>query len=116
MPPLPAQVMMCELAKLVSLMSERVPVGVPRSVCAERVARVFDHQQVVAIGDRADRVPVGRVADEVRQQDRPRLRRDQLLDRAHVGVERVGLDVDEHRDETGADERRDVGRERAAAR
>ncbi len=32
MPPLPAHVMMCAMAKLVTLMSERVPVGVPRNV------------------------------------------------------------------------------------
>ena len=31
MPPVPAAVMMCESAKLVTLMSERAPVGVPRS-------------------------------------------------------------------------------------
>ena len=32
MPPLPAHVMMCELAKLVTLSEDRVPVGVPRNV------------------------------------------------------------------------------------
>ena len=32
MPPVAAAVMMCARAKLVTLMSERVPVGVPRSV------------------------------------------------------------------------------------
>ena len=82
MPPLPAQVMMCDNAKLVTEMSERVPVGVPAQGCAERVARVFDDREAVPIGDLADAVPVGRVAGQVRHEDRAGLRADHLLDRS----------------------------------
>lgn len=39
MPPVPAAVMMWESAKLVSEMSERVPVGVPRSVAPRQSQR-----------------------------------------------------------------------------
>ena len=46
----------------------------------ERVAGVLDDLQAVAVGDRADRVPVGRVADEVRREDRLGARADHLLD------------------------------------
>ena len=42
MPPVPAAVMMCESANDVTEMSDRVPVGVPRSVEPERVAGVLD--------------------------------------------------------------------------
>ena len=92
-------------------MSERVPVGVPRSVGAERVARVLDHLEAVRVGDGADAVPVGAVADEVRSEDRLGARGDHLLDGVDVDVERVGLDVDERGHEPGAHERRDVGGE-----
>ena len=59
MPPVPAAVMMCERAKLVSAdvgagAGGRAPQGE-----AEGVARVLDHEQAVAVGDGADGVPVG---------------------------------------------------------
>ena len=45
-------------------------------------------------------------------EDRPSARPDHRLDRVDVDVVRVGLDVDEHRHESGPHDRRDVGRER----
>ena len=65
----------------------------------------------MGVGDGPDAVPVGRVADQVREQQRAGVGTDHALERIDVGVVRVGLHVDEHRDEAGADERRDVGRE-----
>ena len=112
MPPVPAAVMMCESANDVTEMSERVPVGVPRSVEPSASQESSIDLQVVSVGDRADAIPVGDVADQVRDEDRPGARADHRLDRVDVDVVGVGLDVDEHRDESGAHDRRDVGRER----
>ena len=107
---------MCELAKLVTLIVERAPVGVPRNVAPERVARVLDHRQAVAGGDLGDAVPVGRVADEVGEQQRAGAVGDHLLDPVDVDAVRQRLAVDEHRDPAAADDRCDVGREGERAR
>ena len=112
MPPVPAAVMMCESANDVTEMSERVPVGVPRSVEPSASHESSIDLQPVRVGDRADAVPVGHVADQVRDEDRARARADHRLDRVDVDVVGVGLDVDEHRHEPGAHDRRDVGGER----
>jgi hypothetical protein len=55
----------------------------------------------VAVGDRADRVPVRAVADQVRREDRARLGPDRRLDPRDVDLVGVGLDVDEHGHEPG---------------
>ncbi len=112
MPPVPAAVMMCDRAKEVTEMSDRVPVGVPRSVEPSASHESSIDLQAMRVGDRADAVPVGHVPDQVRDEDRARARPDHRLDRVDVDVVGVGFDVDEHRDETGADDRRDVGGER----
>lgn len=82
MPPLPAHVMMWESGK------------------------------PVTVGDLADAVPVGRVAREVRHQDRAGLGTDHRFDGVDVDVEGVRLDIDEYGHESGPDERREVGGER----
>ena len=85
-------------------------------VRVEHVAAVFDDEQAVAIGDGADGVPVGAVADEVGREDRLRARADHRLDAVDVDLQRVGLDVDERGDDAVAHERRDVARERERRR
>ena len=65
----------------------------------------------MTIGDVADRVPVGAVADQVGGEDRPRARADHRLDLRDVDLERIGLHVDEGGDDPAAHERRDVARE-----
>ncbi len=112
MPPVPAAVMMCESANDVTEMSERVPVGVPRKVEPSASQESSTTCEAVRVGDRSDAVPVGHVPDQVGDQDRPGARADHRLDRVDVDVVGVGLDVDEHRDETGAHDRREVGGER----
>ncbi len=112
MPPVPAAVMMCERAKLVTLMSARVPGRRAPQREPERVAGVLDHLQAVAVGDRPDAVPVRGVADQVRGEDRLGPRPDHRLDRVDVDLERVRGDVDEHRHQTGSQDRGDVGGER----
>ena len=51
----------------------------------------------VTPGDRHDRVEVARLSGEVHRDERLGPRRDRRLDARRVDVERVGLDVDEHR-------------------
>jgi hypothetical protein len=110
MPPLPAAVMACVRAKLVTTTSARARAGCEPRV--EHVAAVFDHQQTMTVGDLADAIPVGTVADEIGREDRARARRDHLLDAVHVDLERVGLHVDESGDDPRLHQRRHVGRER----
>ena len=98
-------------AKLVTAMSLRSPVNLPRSRGAQRVAAVLDHDQFVAVGDLADAVPVGQVADQVRDQQRACPGSDHLLDALDVDVVGVGLDVHEGRHQPGADQRRHGGGE-----
>ena len=112
MPPVAAAVITCARAKLVTLMSRTCAGRCAAELGAERVARVLDHLEAVRVGDGADAIPVGAVADQVRHEDRLRARRDHLLDAVDVDVERVGLHVDERGHETPAHERRDVGGER----
>ena len=111
MPPVPAAVMMCERANEVTEMSDRVPVGVPRSVepsasqessttcrrCASAMARMRSQSGTFPMRFGTRIALCGS---------------DHRLDRVDVDVVGVGLDVDEHGDEPGADDRRDVGRER----
>ena len=69
--------------------------------------------ETVLVGERADPVPVGHVAGQVREQHRARGRGSTISSIASsVDEERVGLDVDEHGNESGADQWREVGRER----
>ena len=95
-----------------TVMSERVPVGVPRSVapsashessitwrpCASAMARMRSQsgQLPMRFGTRIALVRGPIIASM----------------RVDVDVERVGLDVDEHGHEPGAHDRRDVGGER----
>ena len=112
MPPVPAAVMMCDSAKLVT---RDVAARAGRRAAqrrAEAVAGVFDDLQFVRSAIVADAVPVGAVADEVGREDGSGARPDRGLDRVDVDLVRVGFDVDEHGHEPGADHRRDVGRER----
>ena len=111
MPPVPIAVMMWESAKLVSPMSARVAVGLPRSDDPSE-----SHESSITC--RSCRSAISRTRSQSGalpmrsgQQDRPGPRPDRVLDLRHVGVVGVGLDVDEHRDEPGTHERRDVGRE-----
>ena len=116
MPPLPAAVIECERAKLVTTMSARATGARAAQVRVEHVAAVLDHEQAVRVGDGADGVPVGAVADEVRREDRLGARADHLLDLVDVDLVRVGLDVDERGHDAVAHERRDVARERQRRR
>ena len=79
---------------------------------AERVAGVLDHREAVPIGDLPDAIPVRRVAGEVRHEDRLRRGPDHRFDPVDVDVEGVRLDVDEHRNQPGADQRCEIGGER----
>ena len=64
------------------------------------------------VGDGAQPVPIGSVAAEVRHQERLRALRYRVFDRIDVDLEAVGLDVDEDAHTAGADDRREIGRER----
>ena len=65
----------------------------------QRVGRVLDHGQAVPVRDVVDRVHVRRVPVKVHGHDRPHAGRPahRMLDLVGVEVERVGLDVDQHR-------------------
>ena len=63
------------------------------------------------VGDGADAVPVGAVADEVGGEDRLGAGREHRLDGVDVDVVGVGLHVDERGHDAGAHERCDVGGE-----
>ncbi len=80
-------------------------------VRVEHVAAVFHDEQAVAIGDGADGIPVGAVADEVGRQDRLRARTDHRFDGVDVDLQCLGIDVDERGDDAVAHERGDVARE-----
>jgi len=58
----------------------------------------------------------GTFADQVRDEDRARLRADHRFDRVDIDVVRIGFDVDEHGHEAGPHEWRDVGGERDRGR
>ena len=64
---------------------------------AERLRRVLDQGQAVAVGQLAERRQIDRLAEQVHDHDRPRAVGDRRLDRIRVEVERVGSDVGEHR-------------------
>ena len=65
---------------------------------AERLRRVLDQRQAVAVGQLAERRQVDRLAEQVHDHDRSSAIGDRRLDGVRVEVERVGSDVDEHRD------------------
>ena len=67
----------------------------------ERVARVLDDLEPVAICDVTDSIPVWAVAGQVQHQDCTGLLGDHGLDLGDVDGERVGLDVHEHRAAAG---------------
>jgi hypothetical protein len=71
---------------------------------AERLARILDQREAVRRGDLAQRFELARVAEDVDGDDRARARRDGRLDRGRVEVERVGIDVGEHRRRALVDE------------
>ena len=83
----------------------------PAQPAVEHVAAVLDHEQPVLVGDGADAVPVGTVADEVRRQDRTCARADHLGDPFDVDLKRLRVDVDERRHDAGLHQGRHVGRE-----
>ena len=103
---------MWDNAKLVTLMSDRAPVGEPRNVAPSASHESSTTCKPVALRDRSDPVPVGRVPDQVRKQDRLRVRADRRLDELDIRVVGVGFDIHEDRHETGAHHWRDVGGER----
>ena len=112
MPPEPPPVTMCEGEKLVTVMSARAAVGVPRKVAPSasqessmtvspwRSATPRMTSQSGALPARFG-IRIARVCGS-----------DLGLERLRVDVEGVRLDVDEDRHQPGAHERGDVGRER----
>ena len=68
------------------------------------------------VGNGADPVPVGAVADEVRREDGFGAGPDHRLDAVDVDLEGVGLDVDEDGDDARSHQRGDVARERERRR
>ena len=99
-------------AKLVTEMSARVPVRVPRSHESRTSQLSSTTSEAVRVGDRADGVPVGAVAHRLGA--RIALVRGPIIAAMLVDVDLVGVgvDVDEHRDDARLHHRRDVGRER----
>ena len=61
-------------------MSDRVPVGIPRSVAPEASQESSITRQPVPIGQRADGIPVGGVPNEIGGENRLGPRTDHLLD------------------------------------
>ena len=64
---------------------------------AERMRRVFDHPQVVPLGDLHDGRHVARLAGKMHRDDGFGARRDRRLYPLRIDVQRVGLHVDEDR-------------------
>ncbi len=111
MPPVPAAVMMCDRAKLVTLMSARAPVGVPRRVGPRASHESSTSASRAFVGQRPQGVPVGRVADEVGHQDRLRAVGDGRVDEGRRRRCRCRLDVDEGGHGAGPHQRGHVGGE-----
>ena len=65
------------------------------ALAADGLAGVLDDREPVLVGDRAERLHVARVAEDVHRQDPARARRDRRLDGRRVEHERVGIDVGE---------------------
>ncbi len=111
MPPVPAAVMMWESANDVTEMSDRVPVGMPRRVepSASQESSItcrWWRSAIARMRSQSGTFPI-RFGTRIARVRGPIIG----LDRVDIDVVGVGLDVDEHRDESGADDRRDVGRE-----
>ena len=70
----------------------------------------------MTVGDLANAVPVGSVADEIGSEDRPGAGADHLLDGVDIDLEGVGRDVDEDRDELGPQHGGEIGGERDGRR
>ena len=87
-------------------MSARRPVGGTAQGGAKGVRRILDDAKAMAVGDRADAVPIGQVADQVGHEQGRGVGRDQGLDARRVDVVGAFLDVDECRHESGAQQRR----------
>ncbi len=83
---------------------------------AERLARVLDQDEAVLLGERAERVELARVAEDVDGDDPLRPRRDRRLDRGRIEVHRPLVDVGEHRRRTLVDEAVGRGDERVRRR
>ena len=112
---MPAAVIAWLRAKLVTVMSDSRTGAAAAQPRIQDVAAVLDHREAMRVGDLTDRVPVGTVAHEVRDEHRPWFGADHRFDLGHVDLERVGLDVDERRHDPRLHERRDVGGERECA-
>jgi hypothetical protein len=97
--------MMWEEAKLVTLKSARVPVGVPRSVAPSA------SHEAVPIGDLANSVPVRHVSDQIGNEEGPGSIGDHGFDPADVDEVRSGLHINEAGHQPGADDGSDVGGE-----
>ena len=83
---------------------------------AEGVRSVVDHLEVVGVGDSLDRIDVARMAVAVHRHDRRRVRRDRRLDPCWIEVERLRVDVDEHRLDAVPEQRVRRGDERERRR
>ena len=77
----------------------------------ERVGAVFQHQQIVLVSDRPQRIPIRDVAHQIGDDHCPGFGRDHFLDLFDHDVERVRIDIDERRDQAVLDLRCDGGRE-----
>ena len=91
-----------------------VPVFLPLYDAAEGLGVVLDHEQVVLLGERHDRVHVADVAVEVHRHDRLGPRRDQLLGRLDADAVVVEVHVGEAGNGAGLDDREAGGDERVA--
>ena len=101
----------CHLLVGVEREDRRVPERAIRPsvvVATDRLAGVLDDGQPVTVGDVNQRRQLGRVAEDVDDLDGLGARRDRGLDRGRVHIERLGIDLDEHRRRAGEQNR--VGR------
>ena len=77
-------------------MPER-PDGLAAVAGAKRFTRILDQGEAVLRGDLPERLELDRVSEDVDRQKRSRAGRNRALDRGGVEVERLAVDVDEHR-------------------
>ncbi len=102
---------MWKIEKLVTEISARLPVGLPRNSAPSVSQPVFDQDQLVLVGDGAQPVPIGYAADQVGHQDRLGLWRNHFLDLVEIDLIGIEHHVDEHRHVPGMDDGGGIGRE-----
>ena len=83
---------------------------------ADRLRRVLDDRDAARLRRLDDRRHVGRLAEQVHRHDRLGPRRDGRDRRVDVDVERVGIDVDQHRRRADAHDAAGGGEERIGRR